>query len=76
MKTLANRLRRLEDRLAQRIAARQGWNAKQMLFQRTEAVAARLGAGGCAVPETGLLADAVRLDIEQWLARVRSCTAL
>jgi len=75
MNALARRLRRLEDRQAQRIAARQGWNAKQMLFERIEAMATRLRAGGCTIPETGPLADAVRLDVEQRLARLRECTA-
>jgi hypothetical protein len=76
MKTLAGRLRRLEDRLERRIAARQGLNAKQILFARIESIAARMRAGGCGSPDNGLLADAARLQVEQWLARLRGCTAL
>ena len=75
MNALARRLRRLEDRLAQRIAARQEWNAKQILLERIEGMAVRLRADGRAIPETGPLADAARLEVEQWLARVRECTA-
>jgi hypothetical protein len=76
MKTLAKRLRRLEDRLERQIAARQGLNAKQILAERIEAIAARLRAGGSAIPENGRLADAARLHVEQWLARLRGCMAL
>ena len=72
MKTLVKRLRRLEDSLAQRIAATQGFNAKQILAERIEAMAARLRAGGSAIPENGPLADAARLHVEQWLARLRA----
>ena len=75
MNALARRLRRLEDRQAHWIAARQGWNAKQVLFERIEATAARLRAGGCVIPEDGPLADAVRFDVEQRLALVLGCTA-
>ena len=75
MKTLTKRVLRLEDRLAQRIAARRGLNAKQMLADRIEGLAARLRAGGRAIPETGPLADAVRFDIEQRLTRLLDGTA-
>jgi len=75
MNALARRLRRLEDRRAQRIAARQGWNAKQMLLERIESMAVRLRADGRAIFETGPLADAARLDIERRLARLLECTA-
>jgi hypothetical protein len=71
MNALARRLRRLEDKQAHWIVARQGWNAKQVLFERIEAMATRLRAGGSSIPETGPLADAVRLDVEQRLARLR-----
>ena len=70
MRSLYRRLSKLEVH-RKLIAARQGWNAKQVLFERIEATAARLRAGGRAIPETGPLADAVRSDIERWLARLR-----
>ena len=71
MKILAKRICRLEGRLAQRIAARQGFNAMQILIERIESMAVRLRASGQAVPETGPLADAARLWIQESLARVR-----
>jgi hypothetical protein len=76
MKTLTKRVLRLEDRLAQRIAARRGLNAKQMLADRIEGLAARLRAGGRAIPEIGPFADAARLHVEKWLAGLKGCTAL
>jgi len=75
MKTVARRIFRLEARLTQRIAARQGLNAKQILIERIESMAVRLRAGGHAIPETGPLADAAWLNIREWLARVRGCEA-
>jgi len=75
MKTVARRICRLEARLAQRIAAKQRFNAKQILIERIESLAVRLRTGGHAIPETGPLADATRLNIQEWLARVQGCEA-
>jgi len=58
-----------------RIATTGGRPAKEVLSEKIEAMAARLTAGGCSIPEGGPLADAARLEVEQWLARVRECTA-
>ena len=75
MKTVARRICRLEARLAQRIAAKQRFNAKQILIERIESMAVRLRAGNHAIPETGPLADAAWLNIQKWLARFRGCEA-
>ena len=70
MKALAKRLCRLESRVAQRIAARQAFNAKRVLVEKIEGIAARLAAAGYKPIEGGPEADAVRLDIKQRLARI------
>lgn len=70
MNALARRLHRLEDRMAQRIAARPALNAKQILCARIESMAARLKAAGYSFPESGPEADAARLLVQQGLARL------
>jgi len=70
VKTLEKRLRRIEERLAARIVAKQALNATQVLIERIQGMAARMRAGGYEVAETGPQTDAVRLDIEQRLAHL------
>ena len=70
MKALAKRLCKLESRVAQRIAARQAFNAKRVLVKRIHEMAARLAAAGYEPIESEQGADAMRLDIKQRLARI------
>jgi len=69
MRALASRLCRLEVRFASRMSARPGWNAKEILQERIEAMAQRIRADGRGVPESGPLADAAFLDVKERLAR-------
>ena len=73
MKALEKRLRRLENSWAQQIATRQTFNAKQILRERIETIAARLRAAGHSTPESGLEADAMLLHIKQRVAQILAC---
>jgi hypothetical protein len=43
--------------------------------RQIEALAAKLRAGGLAIPEGGPIADTIRLEVVQRLARLRDCAA-
>lgn len=69
MSTLAQRLRRLEAKLARRMATSQEHGAKEMLLKKIESLAPRLRAGGCPIPDEPS-SDAMRTAVAHRLARL------